>query len=103
MLGTRIAALRKKMGFSQTSLARRINVSPSAIGMYEQGRRYPSAEILIALSHELEVSVEYLLTGNIGSYQDLVVISSHIQEHPNICSFSREELLVLIAAQFTES
>ena len=63
MLGFRIATQRKRMRISQTQLAKRLHISPSAIGMYEQGRREPSAGILVGLAKELGVSVDYLLTG----------------------------------------
>ena len=43
MIGQRIAALRKDALMSQAELARELGVSPSAVGMYEQGRREPSA------------------------------------------------------------
>ena len=64
MLGLRKAAQRKRMGISQTQLARRLQISAGAIGMYEQGRREPLSDILVRLSKELGVSVDYLLTGN---------------------------------------
>ena len=61
MLGTRIAALRLRAGPSQADLAARINVSPSTIGMYEQGRREPSPGILVSLAKALDVTTDYLL------------------------------------------
>ncbi len=70
MLGHRIASLRKKMGISQTELAQKICISSSAIGMYEQGRREPSIAIIIALSRELNVSIDFLLTGRNWSQKD---------------------------------
>ena len=63
MLGTRIAALRRQAGMSQRELAAALAVGPSAIGMYEQGRREPSADRLVALSRLFGVSTDYLLTG----------------------------------------
>ena len=63
MLGDRISALRRKAGWSQKELAARLGVSPSAVGMYEQDRREPSAEKLVELSSLLGVSLDYLLTG----------------------------------------
>ena len=63
MVGTQIAALRRGAGLTQAELARSIHVSPSAIGMYEQGRRLPAAPILVALSRVLGVSLDYLVTG----------------------------------------
>lgn len=63
MLGPRIAALRRRAGLSQSELAQRLQISPSAIGMYEQGRREPSVAMLLALGRELEVSMDFLLKG----------------------------------------
>lgn len=63
MLGMRIAILRASKGWSQTELARRIGVSASAVGMYEQGRREPSLGILLRLAQELGATTDYLLMG----------------------------------------
>ena len=63
MLGPRIAALRRQAGLSQMELARRLSVSPSAVGMYEQGRREPSSDRIVAIARIFDVSTDYLLTG----------------------------------------
>ena len=63
MLGMRIAILRISKGWSQAELARRIGVSASAVGMYEQERREPSLGLLVRLAQELGVTTDYLLTG----------------------------------------
>ena len=63
MLGIRIALLRVEKGWSQAELARRIGVSPSAVGMYEQGRREPSLALVVCLAQALDVTTDYLLTG----------------------------------------
>ena len=63
MLGIRIAILRISKGWSQAELARRIGVSASAVGMYEQGRREPSLGLLVRLAQELGATTDYLLTG----------------------------------------
>lgn len=63
LLGKRIAALRKAKGLSQGQLAEQLNISPSAIGMYEQGRREPSLELVVELAKILSVSTDFLLTG----------------------------------------
>lgn len=64
MLSDRILFLRKKAGITQAQLAKELNISPSAEGMYEQGRRVPSLEILIRLSRIFDVSLDYLITGS---------------------------------------
>ena len=63
MLGIRIAILRLSKGWSQAELARRIGVSTSAVGMYEQGRREPSLSLLVRLAQEFGVTTDYLLMG----------------------------------------
>lgn len=107
MLGARIAALRRGSNLSQGELARRLQVSPSAIGMYEQGRREPSAEILVALARTFGVTVDYLLTGH-PSPQEQDAVTSAMEtalEHTQIQldkrtkrPLSREEVAVLFAA-----
>ena len=63
MLGERIALLRRTKGLSQAELASRLGISASAMGMYEQSRREPSIQTVVALARELEVSTDFLLTG----------------------------------------
>lgn len=75
MLGLQIAFLRKKAGLSQQQLAERLHLSGSAVGMYEQGRRQPSVDILVALSLEFGVTLEYLMIGDryfLSSERDLL-------------------------------
>jgi transcriptional regulator with XRE-family HTH domain len=112
MLGPRIAALRRSKNISQGELAKRLQVSPSAVGMYEQGRREPSAELLVRLARVLEVSVDYLLTGQPlpGERERLEEMTersvSEAEAHTKGRSkapLSREELAVLFAALLLES
>ena len=63
MIGSQIALLRQKHGLRQAELAALLNISPSAVGMYEQGRRLPSLNMVVRLSRTFGVSVAYLLTG----------------------------------------
>ena len=63
VVGMRISRLRKGKNMTQRDLARVLNLSPSAVGMYEQGRRQPSAELIVAICREFSVSTQWLLTG----------------------------------------
>lgn len=111
MLGARIAALRRAAGWNQAELARRLGISPSAVGMYEQGRREPSADMLVQLSRVLEVSVDYLLTGKpekdeIGGLESMlrgrITSADRRLEQRTDRPFSRQELAVLFAAMLME-
>ena len=70
MLGLRIALLRVEKGWSQAELAKRIGVSTSAVGMYEQGRREPSLALLVCLAQTLGITTDYLLTGEYHNQLD---------------------------------
>ena len=53
--------MRKKMKMTQAVLAQKLDVSPSTIGMYEQGRREPDSKMLIKIANLFGVSVDYLI------------------------------------------
>ena len=61
MIGEKLRNLRKNSGITQADLAKQIGLSPSAIGMYEQGRREPDSETLVKLAKKFKVSVDYLV------------------------------------------
>lgn len=64
MIAQRIFMLRKAFGLNQAQLAKKLHISTSAVGMYEQGRRQPNIEILVTLANTFDVSLDYLITGN---------------------------------------
>lgn len=64
MLGARIALLRRQAGLSQRELAAALHISPSTVGMYEQDRRVPPAELLVKMARLFRISTDFLLTGN---------------------------------------
>lgn len=63
MLAKQITSLRARSGMTQQQLAKELYVGPSAIGMYEQGRRIPSVEMLVQMADLFGVSLDYLITG----------------------------------------
>lgn len=113
MLGSRIAALRRSAGLSQTDLANRLRVSPSTVGMYEQGRREPGAEILVAIAQIFGVSTDYLLTGSPRTEIEHQIAEQTmlqcLQETEQAFAkrrgrgFTKQELTVLFAALLLES
>ena len=112
LLGRRISTLRKERGLSQAELAARLGISASAMGMYEQGRREPSANTLVALARELQVTTDFLLTGKIASQMDSETFSQMVTSLVNAADsnlqrrenrpFSRQELAMLFAALLME-
>ena len=112
MLGSRIAALRRRAGLSRSELAQRLRISPSAVGMYEQGRREPAVETLLAMARVFDVTMDYLLTGAEQEGKEEQPVSQTltdavIQTEEMLCRrgrrpFSRQELAVLLAAMLIE-
>lgn len=111
MLGERIAALRRRAGISQAELAQRLQISASAMGMYEQGRREPSMETVVAMAKVFRVSTDYLLTGQPAEQEQEALqemLLSRISaadrrlEERKDRPFSRQELAVLFAAMLME-
>lgn len=113
MLGTRIAMLRKSSGLSQQELAKQLGVSASAVGMYEQGRREPPCQILVALARIFHVSTDFLLTGELCRAQDQDMLCTCQKALQKACAsvrlvdaqgrertVSQEDLALLLAAVF---
>ena len=112
MLGPRIAIVRRAAGISQSKLAEELGISPSAIGMYEQGRREPSVQTLARISEILGVSMDFLVRGKPGNaleeaamndllLQQVVTTDIRLDRRENR-PFSRQELAVLFAAMLME-
>ena len=104
MMGARIAALRRDAGWSQAELGKRLKVSASAVGMYEQGRREPSLQGLLEIAAVFGVSTDYLLSGKPVSRaeeQTIARLMSQATQRRNANrsgGFSEEELALLFAA-----
>ncbi len=58
--GEELAFLRRRKGWTQTELAKRVGLSVASIGFYEQGRMRPTPRNLIKLAQVLDVDPEYL-------------------------------------------
>lgn len=57
----RLKELRESNNITQKELAAALDMTPAAIGLYEQGRRLPDLNILLKIADYFNVSVDYLL------------------------------------------
>ncbi len=110
MLGDRIALLRRGRGWSQMELAKRLHISASAVGMYEQGRREPSLEGLAELAGVFGVSADYLLTGRPLTKEDEAVLDHTVagplmdrRRKREESGLTRQELQLLLEAMLQEA
>ena len=112
MLGSRIAAMRLARGISQAQLAKLLQISPSAMGMYEQGRREPSVQIIVDLSRHLSVSTDFLLTGQAATPEEAALLTALLEQWVETADrklsrrpdrpFTRQELASLFCALLAE-
>ena len=51
---------RERMGLSQRDFAKRINIAPATVGMYEQGKRHPDFETEEKIADFFNVSLDNL-------------------------------------------
>ena len=56
-IGKFIAECRKKNNLTQTKLAETLNITDRAISKWETGKSMPDSSIMLALCHELKISV----------------------------------------------
>ena len=64
-IGKRIFERRKQLRLTQEELAEKINVTPQMISTAELGKKAIRPENLCKISNALEVSADYILTGEI--------------------------------------
>lgn len=74
--GEKIRALRLEKGLTQTQLADKIGLVKGSISAYEQGKKYPSVEVLIKLCSVFDVSSDYL----IGLSDDMHLMKSELTD-----------------------
>ncbi len=58
-----LCEIRKKKGYSQLKVAMDLNITREALSHYENGKRNPDLEMLVALSKYFKKSIDYLITG----------------------------------------
>lgn len=61
ILGKRLKQLRDEFGFDQKEMGKKLNITSSAYGYYEQGRNEPPLETLVKIAEIFNVTTDYLL------------------------------------------
>ena len=78
-IGNRITELRKRLGWTQEELAEKADLTPQFVSYAESGKRAMRPENLLKLSKALNVSADYLLTGEIID-KNLLILSDKIKQ-----------------------
>ena len=61
MISEKIKELREKSGYSQSQLAKRLDVTRSSVNAWEMGLSTPTTQYIVALSKLFHVSTDYIL------------------------------------------
>lgn len=88
LFSERLRELRQNKGLSQSQLADALNISKSAISMYELGKREPDLETLEGIADFFNVDINYLLGKEDGSMYYLdpeaAEIAQEVQQRPEL-------------------
>ena len=74
--GERLRDLCHEKHMTQKQLADKLDLVKGTISAYEQGKKYPSIEVLIKLCNILQVSADYLL----GLSDDMQLMRSNLTD-----------------------
>lgn len=94
LFSERLRELRQNKGLSQSQLADALNISKSAISMYELGKREPDLETLEGIADFFNVDINYLIGKEDGSMYYLDPEAAEIAQEVQ----SRPELKILFDA-----
>ena len=78
-IGKRITERRKKLGMTQEMLAEKGDLTPQFVSYAESGKRAMRHENVIKLANALEVSADYLLTGDIVD-KDMLILADKLRK-----------------------
>lgn len=77
IFGERLKMLRTNKGLSQMEFAKQVQLSKSAVNMYERGEREPSFKVLETIADYFNVDLDYLLGKSDCERKNKIVIESN--------------------------
>lgn len=102
--GNRLKHARKQKHITQRELAERLGVKQSAISNYEINFRLPAASALMEIANHLDVSVDYLLGGEVDIDNFELVVASDLETRQiDLNKVQTEFLEDLMQKRFTEA
>lgn len=93
-IGKRIKQYRTEKGISQEALSDMININYRHISNIENGRRYPSLEIIVAFANAFDVSADDLLVDTLNRTSS--VVGKEVHAILQDCHPAKKEMLIKI-------
>ena len=88
MISNKIKELREQAGFSQSQLAKRLDVTRSSVNAWEMGLSAPTTQYIVALAKLFHVSADYILgleteqTNSLRGYsQEEIALILHLLQY----------------------
>ena len=94
-IGNKITVLRKKKGWSQNELSKKIDCSRATLINYEGNKNIPPIEIAIKLAEVFNISIDYLVGIGINSKFDKKTIK-RLQDIENLTPEVKEKMFFFI-------
>ena len=106
MNGNKLKKLRTDKKLLQEELGKKVGVSASTIGMYEQNRREPDNTILKKIADYFEVSTDYLLDHNVKeteieniiNFKNLLIKNGFMTENEDLSEEQIDKIFNLLNA-----
>lgn len=100
-ISIRLKELRKEKDVMQKDVANFLDISSSAYGFYEQGKRTPTSDIVVKLAEYFDVSTDYLLGKTDEKNYNLVQAIARINrlinyEHLDATKLDKDTLIDII-------
>ena len=92
MVAERIKFLREKSGYSQSQLAKKLNISRAAVNAWEMGLNTPSTQYVIELAKIFKTSTDYLLG-----------VNSNLQVNVNELTDDEKEIILKLLQYFNQN
>ena len=92
IIAERIKFLREKSGYSQSQLAKKLNISRAAVNAWEMGLNTPSTQYVIELAKIFKTSTDYLLG-----------VNSNLQVNVNELTDDEKEIILKLLQYFNQN
>lgn len=102
IIGNRIKNFRKKLGYSQKTLAKKVGVAYTYIGQIERAEKKASFHSLLKIANALEMPLEILLENITLNDDEVETVSSECYELIDALSLKEQKIMLKLIKEIIE-
>lgn len=102
IIGKRIRNQRRRLGYSQDALAKKIDLFPTYIGQIERGERKASLRTILKIANALEMPLEVLFENIIQNENHIDTISSQCYELVDSLELKEQKSILKLLQEIIE-